>query len=108
MFPSYRRCDVAEGGDYSWIREDKMHLLPKRSGRLAGPLVAAATWGLLGLAGCDQNGTTADMNPNMDMSMTVQPPGPPTKATAVATADRPLAAVLTPDAQTIYLTAHDA
>ena len=86
-----------------------MHLLSKRSGRLAGPLVAAATWSVLGIAGCNQNGTaTMDMtNPGMDMGM-LQPPGPPTKAASVATLDRPLAAVLTPDAKTVYVTAHDA
>lgn len=86
-----------------------MQAPPKRSGRLAGPLVAAATWSLVGLAGCDQTPAAMDMTTNPDMAMQLpQPPGPPTKASVVATIDRPLAAVLTPDAKTIYLTAHDA
>lgn len=84
-----------------------MHASPKRSGRLAGPLVAAATWSLVGLAGCDSTPNAMDMGTNPDLAM-VQPPGPPTKSSLVATVDRPLAAVLSPDAKTVFLTAHDA
>lgn len=85
-----------------------MHALRKWPGRYAGPLVAAATWSLLRLAGCDSNGTTTDdMATSPDMAVP-QPSGPPTAARSVATVDRPLAAVLSPDGKTVYLTAHDA
>lgn len=80
---------------------------PKRAGWKAGTIAVAALGGLVRLTGCHSDNTSADMTTINDMGTTVTPGVPPTSATSVTTADRPLAAVVTPDGQTVYLTAHD-
>ena len=82
-----------------------MHSPPKRAGWKAGTIAVAALGGLIRLTGCHGDDTAADMG-NNDMGV-VTPGVPPTTATSLASIDRPLAAVVSPDGQTVYLTAHD-
>ena len=83
-----------------------MHSPPKRVGWKAGTIAVAALGGLVRLSGCNHDGTSADMGTNPDMAV-VTPGVPPTSATSVTNIDRPLAAVVSPDGQTVYLTAHE-
>lgn len=84
-----------------------MHSPPKRVGWKAGTIAVAALGGLVRLAGCDSDNSTADMTTGGPDMAAVTPGVPPTSAATVATFDRPLAAVVSPDGVTAYVTAHE-
>ncbi len=83
-----------------------MHSPPKRAGWKVGAFAVVALGGLARLTGCGSDDTATDMGNNGDMAV-VTPGLPPTSGTSVATVDRPLAAVVSPDGATAYFTAHD-